>query len=502
MPESHLLSSLPSLPPAPPVSSEEHYDQEIRNLRATLKQIPLGKVIAESPKQASIILDSLDPGEQSLTYLSFLVGHYQMRQTGDPRSFPETLQPGGDIWSKAVLFLKTFDSIQIRYAGHELVFLVDMIAAAAESVSKPFAAVHSIKEALLRIDPSCSTFTSTHTTFVRLCLRSKAYVAALPILEKSITHIPGQCDLQYLKRSQVSWCHPHSPSVAYITPSSGLSGKLNYRHYLEYFLYGSMIYIGLKRWDDALHFLQIVISAPTNNSVSMIMVQAYKKWVLVSLIAKGTTLSLPETTSPQAVKLFKLLGRPYDLLADIFQSGSSARLKAEVDAGKSVWSNDRNTGLVFQVMEAYRTFSISGIKRTFAALSVNDIPRVVAEEQADMHAVEMFAVRLIRTKLLDAHLVQSTHLKSPTILRFLTYNPQRNLSSEMGAVAFLAIQKNSIQPLTWQVHEMDAKFELNNEYIDSVKRVKRRKETNKDAGVLMQSSHGGVYVEEDIMAEQ
>ena len=48
-----------------------------------------------------------------------------------------------------------------------------------------------------------------------------------------------------------------------------------------------MIFIGLKRWDDALHFLQVAIAAPTNSSVSMIMVQAYKKYVMVCLLAKG-----------------------------------------------------------------------------------------------------------------------------------------------------------------------------------------------------------------------
>lgn len=48
-----------------------------------------------------------------------------------------------------------------------------------------------------------------------------------------------------------------------------------------------MIFIGLKRWDDALHFLQVAIATPANSSVSMIMVQAYKKYVMVCLLAKG-----------------------------------------------------------------------------------------------------------------------------------------------------------------------------------------------------------------------
>lgn len=48
-----------------------------------------------------------------------------------------------------------------------------------------------------------------------------------------------------------------------------------------------MIYMGLKKWKRALHFLEIVIVSPVVNNVSKIQVDAYKKWVLVSLLYKG-----------------------------------------------------------------------------------------------------------------------------------------------------------------------------------------------------------------------
>ena len=57
---------------------------------------------------------------------------------------------------------------------------------------------------------------------------------------------------------------------------------------MKYFLYGGMIYMALKEWGKALHFLSIVISSPVANSISLIMVEAYKKWVLVNLLEKGT----------------------------------------------------------------------------------------------------------------------------------------------------------------------------------------------------------------------
>lgn len=65
-----------------------------------------------------------------------------------------------------------------------------------------------------------------------------------------------------------------------------------------------MIYMTLKKWDRASHFLEIVICAPAPNSLSKIMVEAYKKWILVSLISKGEvrlfTVSLLSINHPDA----------------------------------------------------------------------------------------------------------------------------------------------------------------------------------------------------------
>ena len=148
-------------------------------------------------------------------------------------------------------------------------------------------AVHPIKHALLRFDPSCSTFTSSHTIFIRLCLQARTYDCALSIIERDIYHFPSNSDNIFLKRSQQLVCAPQESSICYITAASGLSGRLTHKHYLEYFLYSGMIYLGLKQWENALHLLHVVIAAPTNNSASLIMVEAYKKWVLACLLAKG-----------------------------------------------------------------------------------------------------------------------------------------------------------------------------------------------------------------------
>lgn len=94
-------------------------------------------------------------------------------------------------------------------------------------------------------------------------------------------------DRTYHKRAQILPCVKDQSSSTFITDSSGLAGKITHQTYLEYYLYGAMIYMIRKEWDDALRFLHIVIAAPVTNTVSKIMVEAYKKWILVRLLAKG-----------------------------------------------------------------------------------------------------------------------------------------------------------------------------------------------------------------------
>jgi COP9 signalosome complex subunit 3 len=55
----------------------------------------------------------------------------------DKKTLPDSVKPGGSLWNKLVLFLETFDPIQMRYAGHEwkkVVDYVEPIARAAGSV--------------------------------------------------------------------------------------------------------------------------------------------------------------------------------------------------------------------------------------------------------------------------------------------------------------------------------------------------------------------------------
>lgn len=49
---------------------------------------------------------------------------------------PAALLPPGKLWSRIVSYLRTFDPIQVRYAGQEWRQLVEIVAQASQVVSK------------------------------------------------------------------------------------------------------------------------------------------------------------------------------------------------------------------------------------------------------------------------------------------------------------------------------------------------------------------------------
>ncbi len=148
-------------------------------------------------------------------------------------------------------------------------------------------AILPIRSAILRLDPTSSTFTSSHLVFARLCLEARAFQAALPVLDNDIFHFPPISEKAAANTGNWFPCSQHETSSTFITIPLGLTEKLDYRDHLEYFLFGAMIYMGLKNWERAQLFLEMVIVSPTTSTASMIQVHAYKKWVLVNLIYKG-----------------------------------------------------------------------------------------------------------------------------------------------------------------------------------------------------------------------
>lgn len=69
-------------------------------------------------------------------------------------------------------------------------------------------------------------------------------------------------------------------------PLFQLGSNNDSRHFLLYYYYGGMIYTAMKNYDRALYFFEVVVTVPAM-VVSHIMLEAYKKYILVSFILHG-----------------------------------------------------------------------------------------------------------------------------------------------------------------------------------------------------------------------
>lgn len=143
--------------------------------------------------------------------------------------------------------------------------------------------VDQLLAALFRLDPSAATFTSLHLRTLQICLQHRLYTQACLLLDKDIYSFPTQ----NAPADEPHPCSKHQMSSGYMTIRSGLCGRVAVGDVLEFHLLGAMALIALTRWTDAMKFLEYVLSAPTQNAPSGIMLEAYKKWVFISLLVKG-----------------------------------------------------------------------------------------------------------------------------------------------------------------------------------------------------------------------
>ena len=76
-------------------------------------------------------------------------------------------------------------------------------------------------------------------------------------------------------------------SSEFITLQSELSDKIVVADVQEYFLLGAMAYVGVENYARAQMLLEHILVSPTNNTATGLMLEAYEKWVLVSLLTVG-----------------------------------------------------------------------------------------------------------------------------------------------------------------------------------------------------------------------
>ena len=284
--------------------------------------------------------------------------------------------------------------------------------------------------------------------------------------------------------------------MVYLNPDYGLTQKLGSREYLEYHLYGAMVYMGLKQWEKASSFLEIVLTAPSITGTSAIMVEAYKKWVLVGLLMNGKARSVLKGANKNVMRSIHALAKPYDCLVEAFASGRLVRLKSDIEEGQSFWLTDCNFGLVLQVYDAFRKFSVLRLANIYAALPLSEVARKTSPDPSDLVEVASYIARLIVSGELNATMTQPPDAAVPATLRFLSSSVSR---TEADLHHDLQMQKAELEDILKHLQDSDHRLEISKEYIEKLRLMKRQKEQEAQVG----GSVGQVMadLEEDVMAD-
>ena len=313
---------------------------------------------------------------------------------------------------------------------------------------------------------------------VHLALESRAFVLAPLVLDNFILYFPGT--LNQPKHKYL--CDMSLAPNVYITPQTNLTAKIKTSEVLEYFLFSGMIYIGLQNWERARECLENAITYPLRGDapVSKIMVEAYKKWVLVGVLLEGKLLPLPRWTSGIAAKQYHILGKAYDVLAQLFESATASRLKAEADAGARVWGNDYNTGLVVTVLAAYQKFQIKNLGKVYTKISIPEVHNQTQSAETgnklpNAQAVDVLVRSMIGTNQLRASLSNS----SPPILTFASTGP---VLSEVEMQRELAQATQRITTLTNEIKKTDRVLTHDKEFIKYYQKYLKNKEAGDKAG--------------------
>lgn len=508
-----LLAEGASLTPALLIEDEEQYDKLAASLATRLQAIPSSHLASKEvldvrnqtrPTDASILsrLQSLDATTQTIAYL-FITSAAITTAVGYGKAalgqLPRSLLPEGELWPYMTNILLNFDPVQVRYAGTCLTDIVNAIASGAAQSQNYVPAIQLLNSTILRVDPTSSTFTTTHHKYVRLCLQAGAYADALSIIDRQIYHLPGGMDKQAEARSYKYRCSVHESSASFLTPASGLTQKITSRMFLDYNYMCALCYMALGQYSRAISLLEVILVAPTaNGTTSYIALEAYKKWVLLNLVVLGSVPEYPRPVYAATARTVRALAKPYDCLAEAFKYRDSARLLAEAKEGQTLWHEDNNTGLVVEVMQAQRKYAVLKMARLFASLPISQVDAHIPTDH-DGTPTQVYLQSLISSGELRATMTPASD-GSDQILRFLPGGSDTRSEAEIEQR--LNDRAQQLQAFVKHVNDAEHRMEISKEYVDMLKKLKKNRDDDNKKGPGPKAPAPFDELDEDMMGDE
>ncbi|XP_042514665.1 COP9 signalosome complex subunit 3-like [Macadamia integrifolia] len=293
-------------------------------------------------------LEQLDPSNHSLGYLYILEAY---------TSAPIQKEQANELAVSTANFINSCLVEQIRLAPDKFTSVCKRFKDQLLLLQAPIQGVGPLRTAVRKLQPSSEHLTALHPDFLQLCLLAKCYKTGLCVLEEDIFEVDQPND------------------------------------FFLYCYYGGMICIGQKLFRKAMELLHNVVTAPMSTT-NAIAVEAFKKYILVSLIHNGqfSSASFPKYTSSVAQRSLKNFCQPYVDLANSYNTGKIVELDSCFETNKEKFESDNNLGLVKQVVSSLYKRNIKRLTQTYLTLSLQDIGNTVqlsTPKEAEMHVLQM-----------------------------------------------------------------------------------------------------------------
>lgn len=390
---------------------------DISHLHNLLKQSD--DVFRSQASRFAPCLSLLEPSIHSLGYLYILEAC-----TAGPipkEQFSELVPP-------VVRFINACSAEQIRLAPDKFIAVCKRLKDQVVLLEAPMRGIAPLLTAIRKIQQSSEHLTSLHPDFLLLCLLAKCYKTGLCVLEDDIYEVDQPKD------------------------------------FFLYCYYGGMICIGQKRFQKALELLHNVVTAPMS-TLNAIAVEAYKKYILISLIQLGQfSTNFPKYTSSAAQRNLKNFSQPYLELANSYSTGKVSELERFVEVNHEKFENGSNLGLVKQVVSSMYKRNIQRLTQTYLTLSLQDIANTVqlnTPKEAEMHVLQMIE---------DGEIFATINQKDGMV-RFLE-DPEQYKTCEMIERIDSSIQR--IMTLSKKLTTMDEVMSCDSLYLSKAGRERQR----------------------------
>ncbi|EQL01726.1 hypothetical protein G6O67_004326 [Ophiocordyceps sinensis] len=411
------------------------------------------------------ILETLAPADNSIGFLTVL-----------DIVFGEKTEPSTHVLNETLRFFLDFNVCQVRYVGATFSSLLEKIGSG--TICLPSVAMELLVAAIFRLDPSGSTFTSTHLVLAKLAHASNVEWA-LQVLDTDILFYPV---ISNYKESRHFLCDSELAPASFLTPATGLTEQLKSVTVLEYNLLRGLLHISRRDWTKALAALEQVISHPSRNKgVSKFMTEAHKKWLLVGLLHQGKAPQAPSYTSPMAQASYQTTSETYNTFASLFNTDQVGHLRTEFDTNRQAWEEDGNASLAAEVMSAYQKWQIINLRRVYLQVSISEVRRTtLSAKTGEPLADDQTTLALVRDMIESGMLRGEIQSGENDGESFLAFGDAQSSMSEAEFAKEVARSQRSIEFLSSQYRLTNERLSADRDYVRHLLRDQKRTEMDKE----------------------